>query len=493
MKPTILATLPIVLLAGSLSAQSPGDALPQLLDRISDDVLTGPESIEAGSNAYEYRSLTLGHNGAFRIDIPWLRESAIKGGGVRIDAPEALELVRSTTDEVVGSVTHVGGYGIVVGDLHGEHILSLLASQVGANLSIVEGDHSFDADLRIDGPESNYEIGSTRVNTISSASSILMNSAMPGLTGNTTRATSTIEDALISTTFPSAMLDEKLSRGARAALFLDPWDMRFSAGAALSSTEGDTGIPGEADARVLTSSRGTSSEMKMRNGQLLISSISTGSTATLEGVSFSDAPLDLTLHTGSFMMELPIAPGAQGGEAILQIALRDLDLSESVWDLLDPSGALPRDALNLYIDVSAPVGSNVLLEDVQEMIRQEDMDALKAYVLALEAGEIRIDAMRIEMLGGSLSAQGSIDGVSLRAMLTGGTPDAGNWGNVTITLENTAATIKAIGDAGLVDGRQLGFGSMMLNMYSNLVEEDLRRTEIQLTGATVLVNGQRVR
>lgn len=492
MKKSTLTALPLILLAGSLSAQSPGETLAQVLDRIPENIMVGPDAVDAVQDGYEYRDMALDFDGVFRMDIPWLRESALRGGGVRIDIPERLEMIETETGEALGSVSHKGGQVSIIGDLEADHMVTAIAPEFGATLNISESGETFDATLNVEAFESMYNLGHGRVDTTSSAGFVTMDSEMPGIGGGVTNSSSSIMDMLVATSFPAAILDDSLTEGELGAQFLEPWEIHFSSGETKSVTSGITGIPGESEARVLTRSEDGRFSAMMQSGLFSMTSMSNGTTGEVEGLSFSQAPLGFAIETASIMMELPLAPGPRGSEASVDLVLQEMTLSDSAWDMFDPSGALPRDPVNVYLDISAPVSSAADVEALQAMIRDENMAGIQAYVFEMQPGEIGINALRVDMLGGSISAEGAIDGTSLVGFMNG-LPPAGDWGDVTITLENTTAMIDAVRESGLADAQMLNFGTMMLNMYSEEVGPDLRSSQVELTGESILVNGQRVK
>jgi hypothetical protein len=129
----------------------------------------------------------------------------------------------------------------------------------------------------------------------------------------------------------------------------------------------------EQDLQVQTRSEGGSFRVAMDQSQLLYDITQTGAdiAVTSDQAPF---PIEISAAQSGLRLAMPIVKAEAPQDFAMRLMLGDFTVSDALWAVLDPTGALPRDPANLNIDLAgtASVLADFLDPDMAASLAQED-------------------------------------------------------------------------------------------------------------------------
>lgn len=186
----------------------------------------------------------------------------------------------------------------------------------------------------------------------------------------------------------------------------------------------------------------------------------------------AEAPVAGSVGLDSFELvyRAPIAPADELAPFELRLALVGIEGGERLWQSVDPEGALARSPASLVLEVA---GTGRLRPPEPDGARTE---------LPLDLGAIEIVSARLEALGASLTADGTVT-----------FPGPANLPEGTITLRGENL-LEALGDlqaAGILDEGMHQVAMMMVALYGRPGDtEDTLVTDIDFSLDGITVNGE---
>jgi hypothetical protein len=139
-------------------------------------------------------------------------------------------------------------------------------------------------------------------------------------------------------------------------------------------------------------------------------------------------------------LTVPLAASATPSDAGVRLAYRDLAVSEEVWSLIDPTGAVPRNPLTVVLDATA---------QVQLMV---DLMSADAMAMDRPPGDLRaLSVSELEVTFGGTSLTGSAD----MTFAPGQMPPM-PVGRADLSLVGGNALLDQLQGAGVVDAQQAG-------------------------------------
>jgi len=197
-------------------------------------------------------------------------------------------------------------------------------------------------------------------------------------------------------------------------------------------------------------------------------------------------PLAYEMARMAGRLTMPLAPSEAMRDFGLVLDLSEMKLSESFWALFDPAAALPRDPIDLALDLSGKGRFTVDLFDPAMMARLEQSDQAPGEIARLD-----LNRMLLSAAGARLTGAGGLDiGPAEKGMEI---PPA--EGAFDLRLEGGTALLERLVAMGIVSQEQARMVEMMAGMFAHPVEgEDTltSRVEVKKDG-TLLVNGQKMR
>ncbi|SFD66756.1 DUF2125 domain-containing protein [Roseivivax sediminis] len=213
-----------------------------------------------------------------------------------------------------------------------------------------------------------------------------------------------------------------------------------------------------------------------------------------EGVAYAatgpDLPFPVTaeMSRAGFRMEMPLAESEEPRPFGLGLRLTDVAVSDTLWSLMDPSGALPRDPANLVLDLSGTATAFANLLDPEAMARLERSGGMPGEINSLEIEELRLSAVGAELTGEGAftfdnSDMESFDGVPA--------PE----GEATLRLSGADGLIDTLVELGFIGQEEAMGARMMMSMFTVPGDaEDTLTSTIEINDeGQIRANGQRIR
>lgn len=219
----------------------------------------------------------------------------------------------------------------------------------------------------------------------------------------------------------------------------------------------------------------TAGTFSIANGMIEIASSSRANSLTLfpEPVTAGGQGLNATLRTIEAIYQAPFAPGEAMAPFTLRLALDELTPSDTLWQLLDDAGILPRDPARLVVDIE---GTGRITKSMAEMRPGEAMP--------VEIGNVSVRALDLTALGASITTRGEVEFLQ---------PINLPLGNLTVTLENVMQTIAKLVEAGLLTPEQSNAAALLAAIYTSPGDAPGKLiSKVAMTVEGITVNGQPV-
>lgn len=207
---------------------------------------------------------------------------------------------------------------------------------------------------------------------------------------------------------------------------------------------------------------------------------STGSGLELESTSaMMPAPIKVTSGPVEFAMTSPVVATETAGDYGFLMKLSQFTINEEAWAMLDPTGALKRDAADLAIDISGKTKM-----DLPGMIAASDA-GMEPPVPAIES--LNITELGLKIAGAALAGTGAFTFDNSMGM-----PMPLGEANVTVTGAN--ALIDGLIATGLLTEEDAMGARMMMGAFmSPGANPDELTSKIEAkAGFEIYVNGQRI-
>ena len=190
---------------------------------------------------------------------------------------------------------------------------------------------------------------------------------------------------------------------------------------------------------------------------------------------FPLASLSYTIDAGEFDMAFPLMTSEEAQPFRLGFAMDGVRISEDLWSLFDPKRALPRDPLNMALDIE---GTTIVALDPFD-----DGD-----VVPFRQTRATLNNLLLSVAGAALTGNGSVIDTS-----TGDIPSGIGELNLMLTGGNTL--LDALVAMGLLPDEQAMGARMILGMFARPGDGPdtlVSKIEVKEDG-TILANGQRIK
>ncbi len=117
-----------------------------------------------------------------------------------------------------------------------------------------------------------------------------------------------------------------------------------------------------APAKLTGGSEGGSLQIVMNAAQMLLAGAGKNTSVTFSSAELPFPEVKLSYAESGFNLKMPISPSDAPQEFALLTKIIDLQVSDEVWGLFDPTGALPHDPATLVVDTkgTAKLNSNLM-------------------------------------------------------------------------------------------------------------------------------------
>ncbi|WP_069298579.1 DUF2125 domain-containing protein [Neptunicoccus sediminis] len=189
-------------------------------------------------------------------------------------------------------------------------------------------------------------------------------------------------------------------------------------------------------------------------------------------------PFTAQMKALTTQMKLPLKKVVDPLPARLQMGFDGLELSDTVWGMFDPTGALPRDAAKLNIDLSAQIKWLV-----------DALGAPQAESFPVEVDHVKINDVTLNIAGAALNGSGE-------AKLNNATFPPMPVGEVNMDLKGGVGLLDKLVALGLVPQQQGQMIKMMSGMFTvpggDGTDHLVSKIKMNPDGS-ILANGQRIK
>jgi hypothetical protein len=207
-------------------------------------------------------------------------------------------------------------------------------------------------------------------------------------------------------------------------------------------------------------------------------------------ISGSDIPFPLALsmaETG-FKLMVPVTKSDEEQDFGLAVFLRDFDVPEVLWGMVDPTGALPHDPATIAIDLA---GKAKLAFDMFDPASMEAID--KGELAPGELNALSVNALEVSVAGAELTGTGDFTFNNDDLETYDGMPAPSGEANLKLVGANTL--LDTLISMGLVSDSDAMGARMMMGLLAVPGDgEDTLTSKIELTeDGQIKANGQRIK
>lgn len=198
-------------------------------------------------------------------------------------------------------------------------------------------------------------------------------------------------------------------------------------------------------------------------------------------------PVDVSMVRTAFNLLMPVGPSDTDQPFALGLTLADLTLSDTIWDLFDPTAELPRDPATFVIDLTGT--ARVLFN----MFDEEQIDSLAMQPgMPGELHSLNLNELTLRAVGAALTGVGAVTFDNSDLTTFDGLPAP--EGSVDLRLTGADRLIDTLIDMGLLPQDQAMGTRMMMGLFAVPGEdEDTLTSTIEFRpDGQILANGQRV-
>ncbi|CRL12524.1 hypothetical protein NIT7321_03402 [Phaeobacter italicus] len=207
-------------------------------------------------------------------------------------------------------------------------------------------------------------------------------------------------------------------------------------------------------------------------------------------ISGSDIPFPLALsmaETG-FKLMVPVTKSDEEQDFGLAVFLRDFDVPEVLWGMVDPTGALPHDPATIAIDLA---GKAKLAFDMFDPASMEAID--NGELAPGELNALSVNALEVSVAGAELTGTGDFTFNNDDLETYDGMPAPSGEANLKLVGANTL--LDTLISMGLVSDSDAMGARMMMGLLAVPGDgEDTLTSKIELTeDGQIKANGQRIK
>lgn len=478
---TRLKTSTTICATALLMSLSPAMAKDTLVDRLldqaeSDDtnVIIG-ERLESGG-VVEWRDVVIAsEDGDGRFEVDWIKLEDM-GNASRVTMAPVMELFitdpesgQSGSFEVISAgleyiLSENGGSveqkfaasSITVKDVGGEFPLSL-----NLVFSDVSGGHIY--------PDNNFKAGTG--NLVANAMNFDYTITPPEESGRVA-VQSNMNDFTVAYSFDaSAVIEgEQPDPGAITG--------NFTMTSGDSSSVMDVEVPEAMPFNVTTTGAGFDVRGSMEDGNVAYSG-AINDVEYLIGLPALGLPeASVSIDSAEFAVAMPIAQSDEPQDMQIKLGFNEVLVDDMLWAMVDPQGMLPRDAVNVNLDI---LGKARVLTDFGNPAGTAPGQ------MPFEVSNAKINELNIQAVGAQIQGTGDVD-------ITYNGPIPAPVGELNFSLTGLNGLLDNLAAMGLLQPEQLMPVRMMLPMFTRAVGDDALASTIEFKeDGAILANGQRLR
>ncbi|MFP7674170.1 DUF2125 domain-containing protein [Marivita sp. S0852] len=198
-------------------------------------------------------------------------------------------------------------------------------------------------------------------------------------------------------------------------------------------------------------------------------------------------PVDVSMAQSAFKFTAPITEADTPQDMVFGLTLGGFEMSDLLWNMVDPAAALPRDPATIALDLTGQVTPFVNLLDPAAMAGIEDSGEAPG-----ELNSLTLNALTIEAAGAKLGGTGSFTFDNQDLETFAGFPRPS--GELDLTIDGANTLIDKLIAMGLLTNEDAMGARMMMGMFAVPGDgPDNLKSSIQINDqGHVLANGMRI-
>lgn len=170
-------------------------------------------------------------------------------------------------------------------------------------------------------------------------------------------------------------------------------------------------------------------------------------------------PISVSMARTGFTVEAPIAVSETPEDIALGVTLGGFEMSELLWNMLDPGAALPRDPATVALRMTGKVTPFVNLLDPVAMAQLEATGGVPG-----ELNALTLEDLTVEVAGAKLGGSGAFTFDNSDLQTFGGVPRPN--GEVTLSLDGANGLIDKLIAMGVLTAQDAMGARMMMGMFA---------------------------
>ena len=206
---------------------------------------------------------------------------------------------------------------------------------------------------------------------------------------------------------------------------------------------------------------------------------SRGGDTSIVGSNIPVPEIAYSVDSARFVFEMPPLAAEEAQAFGVDIAMRGVEMNESLWSLFDPQAVLSRDPANIVIDLS---GSAVFPQGLMDMSAGDDGPEATP-----ELVDLNVEALEISLAGAAILGTAMFTGTPGGAPIAPGLPPL--EGKAELSATGINALLDGLTQIGLLPPQQGAMVRGMLGFISRPTGDDSYATEIEIGPNGITANG----
>lgn len=214
--------------------------------------------------------------------------------------------------------------------------------------------------------------------------------------------------------------------------------------------------------------------------------IATGKLAAEMTVPDMPMPVSYGMDSVKLNLAVPVTAAEAAQPFAFAYALKGVTLGDAIWGMVDPAAQIPRDPMDLNVDLD---GDLILSHDLLDEKAAAEMAASEDAAMPFDLRRLTVKDISLKAAGATADVAGEL------TVPEGGTFDA-PLGKLNANVTGANALIDRLAAMGFVPQEQVAGVKMMLMAFAKPVEgkEDAFTTEFEFReGGSIFANGQQVK
>ena len=182
---------------------------------------------------------------------------------------------------------------------------------------------------------------------------------------------------------------------------------------------------------------------------------------------------------------MPLSASDAAAQFGFNFALTDVTVSDDIWAMADPAGAVPRDPISIELDLT---GMAKLFFD---LLDPEQAEAMAFADVPGELETLQLGGLRLSAAGAEVNGTGdfTFDNTDLETFDGLPRPE----GALNLNIKGANALIDTAVEIGLLPPDQAGLGRLFMGMFTTPTGDDELTSTIEINDqGHIMANGQRI-